>query len=389
MKYSALALALLALSACTDDVRAPLEPDVAAPLLSRGEGGDDDERDSDAPGIVFTLSNQTTGNEVLAFTRAANGRLTQSSSYATGGTGTGGGLGSQGAVVFTRDGRFLLAVNAGSNDISSFRVRPQGLELLDRVASGGMRPISVTSVRGVVYVLNAGGAGNISGFRINNAGRLSPISGSAQSLSSAASGPAQIEFDEWGTRLVVTEKATNIIASYRVDPAGRASSGVFSPSAGQTPFGFTFRNNILLVSEAVGGAPDASVASSYRLRADGSVSVISAAVPTTETAACWFVVTGNGKFGYVSNTGSGTVTGYAVNSAGRLERLDNNGETAVIGAGTSPIDMALSGNSRYLYVLNSGTETISALRVRSNGSLAVLDGGVSGLPNGAVGLAAK
>jgi hypothetical protein len=126
-----------------------------------------------------------------------------------GGTGTGGGLGSQGAVVFTRDGRFLLAVNAGSNDISSFRVRPQGLELLDRVASGGMRPISVTSARGVVYVLNAGGAGNISGFRINNAGRLSPISGSAQSLSSAASGPAQIEFDERGTRLVVTEKATN------------------------------------------------------------------------------------------------------------------------------------------------------------------------------------
>ncbi len=387
MKYAVLTIALLALVACDSDRPAPLAPDVAAPTLSR-ESRDDDRRD-DEPGVVYTMSNQVAGNAVLAFHRGANGRLVAGGSFATGGTGTGGGLGNQGALAFSRDDRFLFVVNPGSNDVSTFRMKHGDLEFAGKVSSGGMRPISVTSARGLVYVLNGGGTGNIVGFRVNGHGMLTPIANATRPLSSGASGAAQIEFDTEGDRLVVTEKATNIIATYRVDDSGHPDAAVFTPSSGQTPFGFAFRRNVLIVSEALGGAPNASVSSSYRIRSNGTLGVISGSVPTTETAACWIVVTGNGRYAYASNTGSGTITGYSVSPIGRLERLDENGETAVIGAGTGPIDMALSGNSRYLYVLNSGTETIRVLRVHSNGSLTAVDGGIDGLPNGANGLVAK
>jgi 6-phosphogluconolactonase len=142
----------------------------------------------------------------------------------------------------------------------------------------------------------------------------------------------------------------------------------------------------LIVSEAFGGAVNASAVSSYELADDGSLEVISPSVPTTETAACWIVVTRNRHFAYASNTGSGTLSGYRVSRDGGLSLLDPDGVTAVTGPG--PIDMALSVNSRFLYSLNSGDGTISAFRVNHDGSLSPLPG-VTGLPSGANGLAVR
>src|SRR5438046_6156120 len=95
-------------------------------------------------GAVYTLTNSPFGNAVAAFDRAADGTLTPAGTYATGGAGTGAGLGSQGAVVPSNDGRQLFAVNAASNSISLFAVGPNGLSLQDVAASGGSRPISIT-----------------------------------------------------------------------------------------------------------------------------------------------------------------------------------------------------------------------------------------------------
>ena len=81
-------------------------------------------------GHVYVLSNSPAGNAVLDYSRASNGTLSGPVSYPTGGTGTGGGLGSQGAVIL--DGDDLYAVNAGSNSITRFSVK--------RAASSGRRP---------------------------------------------------------------------------------------------------------------------------------------------------------------------------------------------------------------------------------------------------------
>jgi 6-phosphogluconolactonase len=396
MKYTPLAFAVMALAACSTDRTTGLDESPETPSFSRdsrdggrGDEDDSDERDEQSSGMVYVLSNQTSGNAVLAYRRRANGALSAAEAFTTGGTGTGGGLGSQNALVLNAERDLLFVVNAGSNTVSSFRENNGNLRLVSTISSGGLRPISLTASRGLLYVLNAGGSGNIAGLRYSARGQLSAIPNSSRTLSSAASAPAQIEFTPDGNQLIVTEKATNQIGSYTVAQNGLASAATFTPSSGQTPFGFAFRRDILIVSEAFGGAPGASAASSYRVSKGRSPSLVSGTVPTTETAACWFVVTKNGRFAYTTNTASGTITGYAVSREGALARLVENGESAVLGAGSAPTDLALSRNSRYLYTLNSGTGTIAVARVGARGALTVLGGGIAGLPAGSVGIVAQ
>jgi 6-phosphogluconolactonase (cycloisomerase 2 family) len=297
---------------------------------------------------------ETDGNAVLAF-RQHGDTLVPAGSFPTGGTGSGGGLGNQGALALSNDGEALLVVNPGSNDISVFKINGRYLKLVDRVPSGGTSPISIATHEDYVYVLNAGGqgVGNIVGFELTQHNKLKPIAGSNQPLSGANTAPAQISFNLTGDTLVVTEKATNIIDTYAVDEDGVASGPVSQKSNGQTPFGFSFTpRGVLVVSEAFGGASNASAVSSYSLR-DGQLTVRSGLVSTTQTAACWIVITKNGKFAYASNTGSNNISSYRVRSAGRLTLQ----EAVATPTGAGPIDMALNKNSRFLYVLNAGSRS--------------------------------
>ena len=339
-------------------------------------------------GAVYTLTNAASGNAVAVFDRAADGSLTPDGTVATGGLGTGAGLGSQGALVLDDDR--LFAVNAGDNTISMLGVGHRGtVSLTDVARSGGVRPISLTVHGKLVYVLNAGDAAtpaNIKGF-LALFGHLIPLPGSSRPLSSAMPDPAQIEFSPSGRHLAVTEKATNMIVTYRVGFFGYASGPNAQPSAGETPFGFAFdKRGRLIVSEAFGGAPDASVLSSYSLAGDGTITPITPNVATTETAACWVVVTKNGRYTYTTNTGSNSISGYRIGNDGGLTLLDADGVTAATGAG--PLDLALAKHSRFLYSLNSGAPEVQGFAVNGDGSLDVL-GSAGGLPAGAIGLAAS
>ena len=340
------------------------------------------------PGVVYTLSNAASGNQVLAYNRAADGALSFQGAYDTGGLGSGAGLGSQGALTPSKNNRWLFAVNAGDDKISVFAVRPDGLVLADVVGSGGNHPISLTVNEDLLYVLNAGGSGNITGFSIARGGKLSPIAGSTQPLSNggsgAAPGPAQVSFSPDGSTLVVTEKASNLIDTYRLEN-GMAMAPVTYPSAGATPFGFAFdKRGDLVVSEAFGGAPGQSALSSYAVN-EGAFQVISPSVRTTQTAACWVVITKNGKYAYTTNAGSGSISSYRIGKDGSLSLL--NAIAGLTGNGSSPIDMAFSNNNAFLYTLNAGAHTISAFQVLPDGSLVSI--GAAGVPVGAVGLAAQ
>jgi len=336
--------------------------------------------DLSGPGSVYTLTNQVAGNAVAVFTRGADGRLTAAGTVATGGTGTGASLGSQGAVALSNDARMLFAVNAGSNDVSVFTVSPAGLTLTSRTASGGTLPISLSVHGNVLYVLNAGGTGNISGFIVGTGGDLTAIAGATLPLSGASVGPAQVQFSPDGSRLVVTEKATSRLDVYAVDGNGVASWLSTTPSAGGTPFGFAFGlRNDLFVSEATGSA------SSYVLDASGTPALVSGAVSTHQGAPCWAVVTQDGRFGFTGN-GAGSVSAFTIATDGAISLVDANGGTALIGAGIN--DIALSQNSRYLYVLRTGgAQAIHVFRVAADGHLTPL-GPIVGLPNGTRGLAA-
>jgi 6-phosphogluconolactonase (cycloisomerase 2 family) len=340
------------------------------------------------PGAVYTLSNAPDRNAVLMFDRLADGRLVRARAVLTGGTGTGAGLGNQGGLVLSGNEKWLLAVNAGSDSISVLEVRRRGLRLVEGQPSGGIRPVSVTEHRGLVFVLNAG-SDSITGFTLGRDGRLRPLEGSERPLSGAGTDPAQIAFTPDGDVLVVTEKATNKIVTFEIGRDGLPGDARVQDSNGPTPFGFAFgKRDQLFVSEAFGGAGNASATSSYDVDRRGVLTTISASVGTNQTANCWVVVTPNGRFAYVTNTGSGSISGYAIDFDGSLELLDADGRAAVTGDGSAPIDLALTDNGRFLYSLNSGTNTIGAFRVQSDGSLTRLPF-TGGLPAGANGLAAR
>jgi 6-phosphogluconolactonase len=336
---------------------------------------------------VYTLSNSAAGNEVVMFKTSGHGTMTMAGSFSTGGTGTGAGLGSQGALVLEEG--LLFAVNAGSNDISVLSVRKNGLTLLDKKSSGGTMPVSLTTRGRLLYVLNAGSPENITGFRINKDGTISQISGSTLPLSSAGVGPAQIEFSPNGRELVVTEKATNMIDTYVVGFNGIASGPNTQASAGNTPYGFAFDNRgHLIVSDAFGGGANAGAMSSYNVNS-GGINLITGPVYDLQTAPCWVAITGNGKFAYTTNTGTSNISGYRIRPNGELVLFHDGGNTASTGSGSHPIDMTISNNSQYLYALSQGTNTISVFRIdNGHGKLFAVQT-VSGLSSSAAGLAAN
>ncbi|MEO5818137.1 MAG: beta-propeller fold lactonase family protein [Gemmatimonadaceae bacterium] len=372
------AVSLLA-TACGGGMMEPTRPSATTASTSRSE--------SAAHGAVYTMSNDASANAVLAFTRHADGTLGPAVAFSTGGAGTGAGLGSQGSLVLDADARLLFAVNAGSNEISSFRVNGAGLTQADKVPSGGTQPISITIMGRLLYVLNAGGAGNITGFSVSSDGKLTPVRESTRSLSGSAVAPAQVGFSPDGQWLVVTEKAANSILTFRVAQNGRPSGRIVSASAGQTPFGFSFTSyGLLVVSEAFGGAPNASAASSYRIRADGSLGVVSASVATHQTAACWVAIPGSNRFAFTTNTGSASLSGFSIRE-GRLSLLQPSGIAASSGA--APIDAAFGRDGEFLYELSAGSHSIGAYQLQNASGDLTNVGSTNGLPASAVGLAAR
>ena len=387
-------VAALTIGACNNDTTTPLVDNSDASLARSDERNNETvstrnaEEDARSTGFVFILSNQTTSNAVLKYNRNADGSLTPAGSTTTDGRGTGAGLGSQGALAYSPDGNLLFVVNAGSNTVTSFRVRSGVLTRSATFSSGGIKPISVTAANGVLYVLNAGGTGNITGLRYYENGILASLPNSTRPLSSNASDPAEIAFTADGAHLIVTEKGTNLIGYYNVGSNGLASAGQFRAASGITPFGFAVYGNDIIVSEAFGGASDASAVSSYRVGQTGLPATLSGSVPTTETSACWIAITSTGKFAFAANTGSGTVSTYNHNPNGTLSLIPSDGVSASIGAGSAPADLGVSRNNRFLYVRNGGNRTISAIRIFDDGSLSVL-GTTLNLPAGTSGLVAN
>ncbi len=317
---------------------------------------------------VYTSSNDAGGNRILTFeSKGATGTFIEKRPFSTGGLGSGGGLGSQDALTLARNGRVLLAVNAGSNDVSTFRVRRNGLKLIGVYPSGGVMPTSVAIHDDLVYVMNAGGEGNVSGFVLENNGKLTPIPNSTRQLSSTGAAPAQVGFNQAGDALLVTERATNNIRIFPVNDDGLLGEPVDNASSGQTPFGFTFdRRDNLLVSEAFGGAQNQAALSSYGLNIDDlTLETVTGSASADQTAACWVVTSRNGRYAYVTNTGSGTVTGYSVGRTGVLERLNGDPVTGLTGG--NPLDASVRANM--MFVLTPRNGEIVPFKIGHDGSL--------------------
>jgi 6-phosphogluconolactonase len=335
---------------------------------------------------VYVQANDATGNEAIAFSRAADGTLAPLGRYPTGGRGTGvPHLASAGSVVLSDDGRWLLVVNAGSDELSLFAVQPDGLRLADRVGSGGNKPTSVAVYGTLVYVLN-NGTPSISGFTLSD-GKLTELEGSTRP-GSADADPAQVSFTADVRVLIVTERGTYQISSYLIDEHGYAQNPATIKSSGQTPYGFGLTaDGSLIVSEAFGGAAGAAAASSYSLSGAGELTMISGSVGDTRTEVCWVVLTKDDRFAYVTNFGDGTVSSYEI-TADRSLRL-REPVAGSTGHGQKGIrDEAISGDGRYLYAIDADAGKLCGWAVGQSGQLSPV-GQFGGLPVTAAGLAAS
>jgi 6-phosphogluconolactonase len=357
----------------------------AGPLHSVGAAAKG--KHDDAAGSVYTMTNGQGGNEIMMFDRASDGGLTPAGSVPTGGFGSGGGvdpLGSQGSLVLSDNNRWLLAVNAGSNDISVFRVSKSGLELTDLIASGGNYPTSVAVYQDLVYVLNAdlpnaGAASNIAGFMLDHRGHLAPIASSTRSLPAGLH--SQVGFDPRGEALVVTDRTSQTLLVYEVDRHGMpAAAPVVNPSAGPGPFAFVFREPRTLLVAEVGD----NAVSSYELKKDGALKLLTPSVPNGQAATCW-ITDVKGRYAYTANPGKMSLSSFRIGQGKKdLELL-----AGVAGMGIAPLDLATAENGRFLYALDPGLGGIDLFRVEHDGGLIDIGPLPAGLPPYAQGLAAR
>jgi 6-phosphogluconolactonase len=327
-------------------------------------------------GHVYVNDNTAGTNTIAAFDRHADGSLSPlpGSPFPAGGAGTGTGTGSQGALQETENGRYLLAVDAGSNQISILRIREDGsLRLAGDgvVSSGGAQPVSIAIHDRLVYVANAGtGASNYTGF-VQWHHELLPIPGSTVSLPDG-SNPGDVLFNSTGTLLAGTRVGTSLIDSFAVGRDGRLAAAPGSPftAQGPGPFGSEFRPTNptqLFVSNAHGGPGNGSV-SAFRVASDGALNSIGASpFADQQTAPCWVEISHDGRFLFTVNTAVPSISRYAVTPSGSLSLL---GSTPFNhGAGLGPFDARLGPDGRTLWVVDDGGAARGGKAVRDRRQL--------------------
>jgi 6-phosphogluconolactonase (cycloisomerase 2 family) len=329
---------------------------------------------------VFVQTNDLAHNTIVAYARESDGHLTRVGEFATGGKGGVeqdvplDSLASQDSLTYDATHRLLFAVNAGSNTVTSFAVDGARLSRLQTVPSGGVFPVSVSAAHDRLFVLNAGGTGNVTGYRINPAGHLSALPGASRNLGlnndprpEFITAPADIAQISDGQHVVVTTKANNDIDVFHVD--GGLSAPIKNHAASQVPFAVSFDSAHRLV---VANAGDSSV-STYTVNADGTLDTITAGVEDGQAALCWLVGTGDTFFG--GNAGNSTISAFAVDTDGNATLTGTpDGVVAHTGGGSGgTIDLAITSDQRFLYAENSFAGTVEAYQIQPDHTLQLVD----------------
>jgi 6-phosphogluconolactonase len=346
-----------------------------------------------AIGHVYLDGNTPGANTVAAYNRAPDGSLTPApgSPFAVGGAGLGRGLGSQGAIELADNGRYLLAVDAGSNQISVLETNPDGSLAQvpgSPVSSGGVKPVSIAVHDHLVYVANDGDAttsANYTGFFLTGFGQLVPLPHSTVNAPGAANDLGDVLFNGNGTKLVGTEVASSLIDSFAVDHQGYLHAAPGSPFAGQGlgAFGSEFRPhnpNQLFVSNAHNVGTDLGTVSAFDVAHNGELSSIGASpFADLQNAPCWVAITPDGQVLFAINTGSGTVSRFSIDGRGNLTLL---GSTLVNDqGGVGGTDPTVSPDGQNLYINETAAHGVAEMTV-NGGNLTELPGSPVALPAG-------
>jgi 6-phosphogluconolactonase len=348
-------------------------------------------------GYVYVNDNTAGTNTIGAFEQHADGSLTTSagSPFSAGGAGTGTIVGSQGSIQATADGKWLLAADAGSNEISVLAVGNDGSLTPapgSPVSSGGIEPVSIAVHDGLVYVANEGNGttgSNYTGFTLADDGTLTPLAGSTIVLPPTAL-PGDVLFNATGKNLVGIEVGTTDPSTFRIDSFLVGSDGLLIPAPGSPfpaeapgPFGSEFSPTAphhLYVSNAHGGAGNGSV-SAFSVNPNAKLKPIDGSpYADAQTAPCWVEISHDGRYLFAVNTGSTTISRYRISSNGGLRLI---GSTPFgSGTGIRPFDARLDVSGDNLYVVDAAIASVSGFAV-DGGALTELSSSPTALPAGA------
>jgi 6-phosphogluconolactonase len=335
--------------------------------------------DQDIVGYVYVNDNTAVANTVAGFAEHQDGSLTAlaGSPFTVGGAGLGSGLGSQDAIQVTRDGRYLLVADGGSNQISVLNINADGSLVAvpnSPFASGGTKPVSIALHRNLVYVANDGVTGtpaNYAGFSLNAAGQLAPLSSAPVQVPSANNDLGDVLFNRSGTNLVGIEVASSLIDSFAVTPQGALSADTQVPAQGAGPFGSAFRPtnpSQLYVSNAHNGGMNLGTVSAFSVAANGALSPIGASpFADQQNAPCWVAISPDGQYLFAANAGSGTISSYTINFDGSLTLL---GDLPMAGTHPAPLDLRVDPRGRNLYGIDSGQNAVSMVHLHDGYMLA-------------------
>ena len=335
----------------------------ALPALANADAGTN--------GYVYVNDNTAGTNTIAGFIHHADGQFTPlpGSPFSAGGAGSGSGIAAQGAVQVTGDGRYVIAVDAGSNELSVLRIERDGaLRLVAGgvISSGGAKPVSVAEHSGLVYVANSGPANtNYTGFVLRDDGRLQPLAGSTVTLPFSAQ-PGDVLFNSTGDNLVGTEVGLSQIDSFSVGSDGRLTPAADSPFAAQGlgPFGSEFsptNPSQLFVSNAHNGSLAGTV-SAYSVASDGTLNSIGGSpFADDQTAPCWIEITHDGEFLFTINTASGSISRYQIAADGTLTLVGSTPVSNQLGVGA--VDARLSTDGQSLYVDESRADAVGIFAV--------------------------
>jgi hypothetical protein len=344
-------------------------------------------------GHVYLDGNTAGANTIAAYDRAADGSLTPTpgSPFAAGGAGLGKGLGSQGAIQTTENGEFVLAVDAGSNQVSVLRTNADGSLTQvpgSPVSSGGVEPVSIAVHDNLVYVANDGDAthsANYTGFILTPSGQLVSLPNSTVNAPGAENDLGDVLFNSNGRKLVGTEVATSLIDSFQVDGRGYldAASGSPYPGQGLGAFGSAFRPTSphqLFVSNPHNVGSDVGTVSGFDVAGNGALSSIGASpFADLQNAPCWVAITPDGQYLFAVNTASGTVSRFSIDQSGNLTLL---GSTPVNdNGGVGGTDAAVSSDGHNLYINETAAHGVAEMTI-NGGNLTELPGSPVALPAG-------
>lgn len=345
----------------------------SAPAFADTTGAHIGDHHTEGRQAVFVQTDNTAGNQVVAYHRDADGTLTPAGTYDTGGLGgilagsIADHLASQGSLTYDPRHALLYAVNAGSDTVSVFSVDGDRLDLRQTVSSGGSFPVSVAVSGDVVYVLNALSGGSIQGYLVADrylapmAAWNRPLNLDPTAAPQFTNTPGQVGFSADRRQLLVTTKAnTNAVDVFALDRAGApAAAPVVNTLPGAVPFSFVKhgRDQILLTE----AGPNA--VATFIVHHDGTITQ-TATSATGQSATCWD--TAAGDYLYASNAGSSTVSGFRFGPHGNLAAVG----TTPTDPGT--VDSAATEDGRYLYVQTGVHGIVDEFRVEDDGSLTAI-----------------